>query len=288
MLKRIKYYFSLVKFAHTIFSLPFALIGFFIGLNEIESVFSLYKLFLVLMAVLFARNSAMAFNRIVDKEIDKINPRTANREIPSGKISISQASIFVIINVLLFILTAYLINNLCFYLSPLALLIILSYSYFKRFSWGCHFVLGLSLAIAPIGAYIAVTNSFAIIPLVLSLLVVFWTSGFDIIYSLQDADFDKKNSLKSIPAAFGLKKALFISAFLHFIAIFIIWFMYIMYEPTGLLFLIGSALFTIILIYQHLIVSHNKLSKINFAFFTTNGIASFLYALFIISDFYIS
>lgn len=238
------------------------------------------------MAVLFARNSAMAFNRIVDKEIDKINPRTANREIPSGKISISQASIFVIINVLLFILTAYLINNLCFYLSPLALLIILSYSYFKRFSWGCHFVLGLSLAIAPIGAYIAVTNSFAIIPLLLSLLVVFWTSGFDIIYSLQDADFDKKNSLKSIPAAFGLKKALFISAFLHFIAIFIIWFMYIMYEPTGLLFLIGSALFTIILIYQHLIVSHNKLSKINFAFFTTNGIASFLYALFIISDIY--
>lgn len=287
MFTKIKYYFSLVKFAHTLFSLPFALIGFFIGLSDNNYEFNFYKFFLIVLAVFFARNSAMAFNRLVDKDVDKLNNRTAEREIPSGKITARQASFFIIINITLFIIIAFLINPLCFYLSPVALLIILSYSYFKRFSWSCHFVLGLSLSIAPIGAYIAITNKFAFSPLMFSLLVLLWTSGFDIIYSLQDVDFDKKLSLKSIPVKFGIKKALNISGFLHFFAVIIIWLIYFSLINTGIFFLVGSILFTLMLIYQHVIISVNNLSKINLAFFTTNGIASVLYAFFIISDIYL-
>ncbi len=286
MFTKIKNYFLLVKPAHLLFTLPFALVGYFVGLSEINNNFDLKKLILVLLAILFAHNSAMAFNRYADKKIDSINPRTANREIPSGKISVSQVLLFIIVNIILFITTAAFINPLCFYLSPLALLIILSYSYFKRFTWGCHLVLGLSVGIAPVAAYIAVTGNFSLISILLSLLTLFWSAGFDIIYSLQDIEFDKKNNIKSIPAKFGIKRGLAFSTILHFIAMILAWYIYFIYNGS-ILFFIGTLIFSIMLIYQHIIVNPKNLSSVNTAFFNANSIASISYAFFVMLDFLI-
>ncbi|MEO1437101.1 MAG: UbiA-like polyprenyltransferase, partial [Bacteroidota bacterium] len=184
-------YLSLIKFSHTIFALPFALIGFFIAYAETGSGFSWMIFLLVLGCMVFARSAAMAFNRYLDRDIDAQNPRTAGREIPSGQLKASNVLLFVLINSLLFVVCTFFINPLCFYLSPIALLVILGYSYTKRFTWLCHFVLGLGLALAPIGAYLAVTGEFDWLPLLYSVVVLSWVSGFDIIYALQDEGFDK-------------------------------------------------------------------------------------------------
>ena len=194
-----KNYFSLIKFSHTIFALPFALLGFFLAYLRFGSVFDAKLLGLVLLCMIFARSAAMGFNRYLDREIDKDNPRTIGREIPAGIISAKAALGFVIIVSLLFILTTWFINPLVFALSPVALLITLGYSYTKRFTFLCHFVLGLGLALAPIGAYLAAGGGFDLVPVLYSFAVLFWVSGFDIIYALQDEDFDKAHGLNSIP-----------------------------------------------------------------------------------------
>jgi 4-hydroxybenzoate polyprenyltransferase len=275
-------YTKLVKFEHTLFALPFAMTGFFMAVVQPGNQLSWKLLVLVVLCMIFARNSAMGFNRYLDRRFDKMNPRTSGREIPAGIISPQSALIFVLINAASFILTTWFINPLCFFLSPVALFVILFYSYTKRITSLCHFILSLGLAIAPVGAYLAVTAHFDWTPVLLGTIVFFWVSGFDIIYALQDEDFDKEMSLKSIPALVGKKNALRISELVHLLtACLVILFTFLL---KGNLFIYcGAVLFTGLLLYQHLIVKYNDLSRVNLAFFTTNGIASLLFAVFIIT-----
>jgi len=278
-----KKYFSLVLFAHSVFALPFAMIGFFLGVTTTSNPFNSSLLVLVLFCMVFARNAAMAFNRYLDRNIDAKNPRTQMRDIPAGKVSANSALIFVITNCVLFVVATYFINPLCFYLSPVALFVVLFYSYTKRFTALCHLVLGLGLAMAPIGAYIAVTGVFNIVPIFYSLAVLFWVSGFDIIYALQDEEFDKEEHLHSIPAALGRKNALNLSVVLHVGAALSV-FLPILFTSFSFVYYIGVAFFCAMLIYQHLLVKPNDISKVNKAFATTNGYASVIFALCFLID----
>ena len=280
-------YTRLVKFEHTLFALPFALIGFFLAVEQQSGDLSLSLLLKVLGCMVFARNAAMGFNRYLDRSFDAANSRTAMREIPAGVVSPKKALIFVIVNSLLFVLMSWLINDLCFYLSPVALLIILGYSYTKRITPLCHFILSAGLALAPIGAYLAVAGQFAIAPLLFSMVVFFWVSGFDIIYACQDVDFDRAYQLNSVPAMIGIKKALQLSAFVHIIAaIFVISAGIVLHS--GWLYRVGATIFIGLLAYQHLIIKPNDLSRVNLAFGTTNGIAGVIFAIFVIASFYIN
>ena len=283
----VKNYFSLIKFSHTIFALPFALTGYFLAIEYSSYTFNWTLLLKVVLCMVFTRNAAMAFNRYIDRDIDKANERTAEvREIPNGAIKAKSALIFVIINCVLFIATTYFINSICFYLSPIALLVVLGYSYTKRFTALCHLVLGIGLSLAPIGAYLAVTGSFAWLPLYFSFAVLFWVAGFDMIYSLQDEEFDKKMSLHSIPSKIGKSATLKLSVVFHIItAIFLLYAAYL--SNANIYFWIGCLLFIGLLIYQHLLVKPNDLSKVNIAFFTTNGIASLIFSIFVILSFYL-
>lgn len=282
----IKDYFSLVKISHTIFSMPFALIGFFLGVKETNGEFDYMILFLVILSVLFARNAAMGFNRYIDREFDRKNPRTAIREIPRAIISPRSAMLFVILNSIFFILTTALINSLCLLLSPVALLVVLGYSFTKRFTYLSHVFLGFGLALAPIGAYLAVTGHFDLLPLLFSFCVLFWVAGFDIIYSLQDIEFDTQERLKSIPVSMGPRNSLILSAFFHLVALTLLVVAGIT-GPFDLLYWTGLGLFTLLLVYQHLIVKPTDFSRVNLAFATLNGFASILFAVFVIGDLYL-
>src|ERR1700759_1526248 len=278
-----KKYLSLVTFSHTIFAMPFAFIGFFLAVTTTNAIFSWQKLLLMVLCMVFARNSAMAFNRYLDRDIDAKNPRTKQRDIPAGRISPAAALTFTIINCLLFIATTWFINELCFFLSPVALLVVLGYSATKRFTALCHLVLGLGLSLAPIGAYLSVTGEFNVIPLFFSFAVLCWVSGFDIIYALQDEDFDRSESLHSIPAWLGKVNALRLSTVLHiFSAAFII--LPTLFTHVSWPYYIGIVFFCSMLIYQHRLVKPNDLSRVNFAFMTTNGIASVVFASFFLLD----
>jgi 4-hydroxybenzoate polyprenyltransferase len=278
-----KKYLSLVTFTHTIFAMPFAFIGFFLAITTTSYVFEWQKLVMMVLCMVFARNSAMAFNRYLDRDVDAKNPRTKLRDIPAGRISPASALTFTIINCLLFIGTTWFINSLCFMLSPVALFVVLGYSATKRFTALCHLVLGLGLSLAPIGAYLVVTGHFAATPLFFSLSVLCWVSGFDIIYALQDVDFDVSEQLHSIPAYLGKVNALRLSSFLHVLsALFVI--MPVFYTHVGVPYYIGIVFFCSMLIYQHLLVKPNDLSRVNFAFMTTNGIASVVFAVFFMLD----
>lgn len=280
-----KKYLSLVTFAHTIFAMPFAFIGFFLAVTTTSYHFEWQKLALMLFCMVFARNSAMAFNRYLDRNIDAKNPRTKVRDIPAGRISPAAALTFTLINCALFIITTWFINRLCFFLSPVALLVVLGYSATKRFTALCHLVLGLGLSLAPIGAYLVVTGSFALLPVFFSLSVLCWVSGFDIIYALQDEDFDRNEHLHSIPAYLGKVNALRLSTLLHiFSALFIITPAFFIPHDFGWLYYIGIGFFCTMLIYQHRLVKPNDLSRVTFAFMTTNGIASVVFAVFFLLD----
>ena len=281
----IKNYLSLVKFSHTIFALPFALICFTLALSEGHT-FSIKLFLLVLACMVTARNSAMAFNRFIDRKFDALNPRTAIREIPAGIINPKNALFFIIINCMLFVSATYFINTICFYLSPVALFTVLFYSYTKRFTPLCHLVLGCGLALAPIGAYLAVTGEFAWLPLLFSFTVFTWVSGFDIIYALQDEAFDRDHNLNSIPVLLGTKGALRFSEVLHIFSIaFVVAAGFL--GQFNFLYWIGVTLFTGLVIYQHTIVKPNDLSRVNLAFGTTNGIASVVFACFTIVSLFI-
>ncbi|MDD3738863.1 MAG: putative 4-hydroxybenzoate polyprenyltransferase [Lentimicrobiaceae bacterium] len=274
-------YFKLVKFSHTIFALPFALVGFFMGLYDVDFFFSLKILLLILVCMVSARNSAMGFNRWLDKRIDLKNERTKDRVIPAGIVKPSSALIFTIVNALIFVVSTYFINKLTFMLSPVVLLVILGYSYTKRFTFLSHFILGLGLSFAPIGAYISVTGSFSLVPILLSLAVLMWVSGFDILYSTQDYEFDKKNKLFSVPVAFGIKGALVISIIVHLVSIVFIVTTAIV-GNYSFLYWVGVIIYVCFIIFQHSIVKVNDLSRINKAFFFSNGMASLTYAIFAI------
>jgi 4-hydroxybenzoate polyprenyltransferase len=215
MVKSINKYLSLVKFSHTVFALPFAAIGFTLAVTLPNNTIDYTMAIKVLLCMIFARTAAMAFNRWADRAIDAKNARTAIREIPAGQISANAALLFTILNCIAFIATTWFINEACFYLSFVALAVVLGYSYTKRFTPLCHLILGLGLSLAPIGAWLAVTGTFALLPLFFSGAVLCWVSGFDVIYALQDEQFDKSEKLYSSPSIFGGKKALTISTNLH-------------------------------------------------------------------------
>jgi len=279
----LKDYFSLVKFSHTVFALPFALIGFSLAVSQPEYNFSLKLLLLILLCMIFARNTAMGFNRYADRHFDALNPRTASREIPAGRIESKAAIIFVVINALLFITTTGLINRLTLFLSPVALAVILGYSLTKRFTALCHFILGLGLSLAPIGAYISVTGKFSLAPVIFSLIVLTWVSGFDIIYALQDDEFDKSYNLHSIPSFAGRKNAVIISAIIHMVTILLVIAAGLLTEG-GFIYWTGAGIFSLLLLYQHIIVRPGDISRVNIAFATTNGFASIIFAVFVIAD----
>jgi 4-hydroxybenzoate polyprenyltransferase len=306
-MSKVKSYLSLIKFSHTIFAMPFALVGFFLGLQSSKGLFNteqwnlnktigwavdepnttwqkiLIKFILVILCMVFARSAAMSFNRYLDRSFDAKNPRTAIREIPAGIIKANSVLLFTIVSCLLFIVCTFFINKLCFYLSPVALVIVLGYSYTKRFTPLCHLILGLGLSLAPMGAYLAVTGYFNLLPILFSLTVIFWVSGFDIIYALQDEEFDKSQQLYSIPVWLGKARALRVSEFLHLLcaaAIIIAGY----YGRFGWLYWLGVSIFVAMLIYQHSIVKPNDLKRVNLAFMTANGIASVVFAGFVISD----
>jgi len=302
---KVKNYLSLIKFSHTIFAMPFALIGFFLAVFKVSNkgqwnlnksigwgyditnfVFwrdYLIKFILVIVCMITARSAAMAFNRYLDRQFDAKNPRTAIREIPAGIIGANSALRFTVINCILFVVATWFINPLCFALSPVALFVILFYSYTKRFTPLCHLVLGLGLSLAPIGAYLAVTGQFALLPILFSFTVLFWVSGFDIIFALQDEDFDRSQNLYSIPVVLGTKNALKVSRLLHLLSACCVIFAGFMGQ-FGLFYWMGVGGFISMLFYQHSIVKPTDLSRVNIAFMTANGIASVVFAVFVIAD----
>ena len=270
MFKKIRIIFEMIKFEHTIFALPYAVMSAFLASNGWPN---LLKILWIIVAMVGARSCAMAFNRIVDLKYDKINPRTSNRALPAGLIKISSVWAFTIASALLFVVAAYMLNRLAFVLSPVALLVILSYSCSKRFTTLTHLWLGLSLAIAPIGAWIAIKGEFAFVPILLGLAVMLWTAGFDIIYACQDKEFDEKFGIHSIPKRFGIKRALQISSMMHLITVLVLLSLPLLTE-LKYIYLSGVGLVSILLVYEHAIVKPNDLSRVNLAFFTLNGMVS--------------
>jgi 4-hydroxybenzoate polyprenyltransferase len=279
-MKTISSYFSLVTFAHTIFGLPFAITGFIMGVKDLGAWPEVSVILASLLCLIFARNSAMAFNRWADRHFDLQNPRTSEREIPMGTISAQSAIIFTLVNVILFVLSAYFINYICFILSPVAIFIVLGYSYIKRVSWLSHFVLGLGLMIAPVGAYMAVTSTLTADIFFLGLSVLFWVAGFDIIYSLQDTDFDKKHKLFSVPSVFGIKKAFLLSRICHLLTTSILLLWWILYHWAEWFTLIAIIFFILFVFRQHFIIRNQEFSRINRVFFTSNGLASLIFCAF--------
>lgn len=281
-MSKIADYLRMVKFSHTIFAMPFALLSFTYAWMTTTPDKELWLLLLqVIGCMVFARNVAMGFNRWADREIDAANPRTASREIPAGKISPRGAAVFCVINALLFMAVAATINPLCGWLSPVALAIVMFYSYCKRFTSMAHLVLGISLGIAPVGAYMAVTGTSALECWLLALVVMTWCAGFDIIYALQDAAFDRERGLHSIPSRFSARTSLTISLLLHIASVMLLlWFA--SYQPQTWLLYTGCALFAIILGAEHYIVTPTKQRNIGMAFGTFNALASLSLAIFLI------
>ncbi|MCS6917504.1 MAG: UbiA-like polyprenyltransferase [Chitinophagales bacterium] len=279
-----KHYLSLIAFSHTLFALPFALAGYFYGVWQTDHAFSWRTFLLVLLCMVLARTAAMAFNRYADAAYDAANPRTQRREIPAGKISRSAALALAVGCATAFWAAAYFINPVCFALAPVALAIILGYSYTKRFTSWSHLVLGLALALAPVGAYLAVTGTIAAVPLLLGIAVLLWVSGFDIIYALQDRTFDRNAGLHSVPARFGAGTALRISEILHVLSAAVLVAVGLM-AGFGIWYWLGWMLFAFMLWRQHRLVSPNDLSRVNAAFFTTNGVASILFCSLMLVEF---
>lgn len=260
----------MIKFSHSVFALPFALTSSFIAAKGLPG---LNTMFWIIVAMVSARTIAMGLNRIIDRKIDSANPRTAGREMPSGIIRAWEASFFVAISAGIFVLSAYMLNSLCFKLSWIALAFISLYSYTKRFTWLSHFVLGITISGAPVGAWIAVTGGFDIRVLLLGFSVVFWLAGFDILYALQDMDFDRRYGLHSAPERFGIHTSLWISRSCHFLT----WLLLVLtgvYFSLPLTFYIGIAITALLLLYEHLLVKPYDLSKLDKAFFNMNGYIS--------------
>jgi 4-hydroxybenzoate polyprenyltransferase len=287
----VKKYLSLVKFSHTIFAMPFALIGFVLGLSvysqraqttTVNNSSLWLKFVLVILCMVLARSAAMAFNRYLDRHFDALNPRTAIREIPAGVLKADSVLWFTIACSVMFVVCTYFINRTCFFLSPVALVVVLGYSYTKRFTALCHIVLGIGLSLAPIGAYLAVVGQFDWLPILFSITVISWVSGFDIIYALQDIDFDQSQKLYSIPASLGKARALRVSELLHIVSASMVVVAGI-YGGFHWLYWLGVVVFVGMLIYQHSIVKPNDLRKVNLAFMTANGIASVIFSIFVIA-----
>ena len=275
-------YFSLVTFSHTVFALPFALVGFTLAVLQPAYPFAWPDLLFVVGCMVFARNAAMAFNRLADADFDALNARTAVRDIPAGRISRRRAGAFVAVNAVLFSICAFALNSTCGWLSPVALLVVLGYTYTKRFTWLCHLVLGLGLALAPVGAYMAVTAGTTWAVVALGLTVLFWVAGFDVLYALQDRGFDVSQGLRSIPTRFGESRSFLLSRGLHVSsAACLALSLYLVaerYPEATLGIAVAYVSFVAALVYQQSLVAPGDLSRIDRAFFTTNGIVSVVFA----------
>jgi 4-hydroxybenzoate polyprenyltransferase len=262
---------EMIKFEHTLFALPFAFLGAVLAAGGMPE---WRQILWITVAMAGARSAAMTFNRIVDRDIDARNPRTANREIPAGKVSLGFAWMFLFVSVGVFLLAAYSLNWLAFALSPVALLSVLGYSYAKRFTAFAHLFLGWALAISPTAAWIAVRGEIdSEVPLLLSLLVLMWTAGFDVLYACQDYEFDKKAGLRSIPARFGIKRSLWIARLFHLQAFLVLLLLYVD-TGLGILAFAGVVAVGLLMVYQHTLVKADDLSRMNAAFFTTNAFVS--------------
>lgn len=285
MVHKLRTFLSFVQFEHTLFGLPFAIIGFGAGVRDIGAFPHERIVIFTFLCFILARNAAMSFNRIIDRDIDAKNQRTRDRELPSGKIQLEHAIAFCVVNSILFIIATYFINNTVFFLSPLALIVLFFYSLSKRFTWFSHFILGLALSMSPAGAYLAVTETLSPEIMLLSFIVILWVSGFDIIYATQDIEFDRLHRLYSIPAQFGMKRSKTFALFLHLITAFLLilwWFVFYMYSISVLL---GIIIFQIFMFYQHLHLYLSNTSNDSRTFVISNGTGSLIFSLFYILQF---
>jgi 4-hydroxybenzoate polyprenyltransferase len=279
--EKIVLYLQMIKFPHSVFALPFAFTSAIMAAGGIPP---LEKMFWITLAMVGARSGAMGLNRIIDREIDRVNPRTRDRELPRGIIMVSEAVLFTAISFAVLIISAYMLNPLCLKLSPIAVAVLFLYSYTKRFTWATHFVLGLSLSAAPLGAWIAVRGTFDAEILPMTVAVIFWLAGFDTLYALQDIEFDKSYGLYSIPKRFGIKRALFFARIFHLVS-------YLLLLLTGLLFRFGTVywlgmmIVAGLLIYEHSLVKEEDLSKLDIAFFNMNGYISLTVFVFTFLDY---
>jgi 4-hydroxybenzoate polyprenyltransferase len=279
-MQKLKVFFEMIKFEHTLFALPFAYLGAFLAANGVPPVL---KLFWITLAMIGARTAAMSLNRLIDRHIDARNPRTAQRALPAGQLRVNEVYLYTVLSFLLLGYSAYQLNILALWLMPIAVFFLVLYSYTKRFTWACHIVLGISLGLAPAGAWIGVTGHWALAPILLGLGVMTWVAGFDVVYACQDVEFDRQEGLYSIPAIFGLQRGLEISAGLHIIApIFFIAVGVVM--SMSWLYYVGVAIAIVLLYRQHRLVSADDFSKIGVAFFDLNGYLSLLLFVFSILD----
>ncbi len=281
IIQKISVYLRMIKFSHSIFALPFAFTSAIIAASGIPT---LRQIFWIIVAMVGARSGAMGLNRIIDRKIDSANPRTSSRELPRGLLGIGEASVFIMASFSFLILAAYMLNPLCLKLSPVALVLLFFYSFTKRFTWLTHFVLGLAISAAPLGAWIAVKGTFDIEIVILGVAVIFWLAGFDVLYALQDLDFDKRYGLYSIPRRFGIRKSLHLSRIFHVIT-------YILLVTTGIIFKLGgfywTGMFIIagLFLYEHSLVKEDDLSRLDMAFFNMNGYISMTVFIFTLMDF---
>ena len=286
LLEKIGNYASLIRFSHTVFALPFALAS--IALAWPSHPVTLRNFLWILVAMVGARSAAMGFNRVADRRFDALNPRTQNWELPQGKVTVWEAMLLTLAASLVFVYAAYRLNVVCFVLSPVALAIVFFYSLTKRFTWGSHLFLGLALSLAPMGAWLAVSGSPIDLrelatPFFLGLGVLFWLAGFDVIYSLQDHAFDRKQGLHSIPVRFGVARALQLSTFFHLLTVFSLGLVGLA-AKMGVVYWLGFGVISVILFWEHRIVKPDDLSRIGRAFFDFNAYVSIAYLLTVVGD----
>ncbi len=280
MFDRIKIILEMIKFEHTIFALPFAFTGALLALGGLPS---WRQVFWIIVAMVGARSAAMGFNRWADRHIDAANPRTKTRALPLGLVTPAQVVLFIAVSSALLVTAAYMLNPLSFYLSPVALAVVFFYSYTKRFTFLAHAFLGLAISGAPMGAWIAVTGRFELPTLVLGLAVLFWLVGFDILYALQDMEFDRQAGLHSVPQRFGVRTSLWISRAAHALTMAAL---FLLYEllPVGAPYLVGVFIALGLIVYEHSLVREDDLSKLNMAFFNMNGYISVTIFVFTLID----
>jgi 4-hydroxybenzoate polyprenyltransferase len=264
---------QMIKFSHTIFAFPFALMGVVLAALVSQKTPGFSQVFWICVAMIGARSGAMGLNRIIDARIDAANPRTVNREIPAGKVSMQEAVLFVTGSFVLLLFAAWMLNPLCLYLSPIAIMFLVLYSYCKRFTSLAHIVLGICLAAAPLGAWIALRGDVGWPAVVLAFAVLFWVAGFDIFYALQDVAFDKEQGLHSIPAKLGVKNSIHLVRVFHVVMVGLL-LLLLLVDGLGWFYLVGVMVVSLLLIYEHLLVRADDLSRLDAAFFNMNGYIS--------------
>lgn len=279
-LNKIKIYLEMIKFQHSIFALPFAYLGAFLAEMKVPETLTLLW---ITIAMVGARSFAMALNRLVDIEIDRKNPRTSNRALPKGLLTISNAVFFSLISLGIFLLAVYNLAPICRYLWPVVVIPFVIYPYTKRFTFLSHFMLGFCLGLAPIGSWIAISNTFSFEPFIIGMAVLCWVAGFDIFYAIQDIEIDRKQGLYSIPAKFGITKSLVFTKILHTVSVAMLIWLGIRLKM-GIFYFVGVILTAVLLAYENSLIKSNDLSKLNMAFFTMNGVISILMFCFVAID----